>query len=92
MTLPEKPTVFRRALPTKTYSSGGIKKGGVLPLTRGSKGRSPLPLLAFLRLQDARKCIIGHRIWSKLCCLLTWTPPGFVSVTRAERRAKLAEK
>ena len=75
----KKPAVFCRALPTKPYRTGrrGIFKGGVPPLTRGLKGRSPSPLSAFWGLQDAQKCILWHRIWYKLCCLLTWTPPGF---------------
>ena len=39
MTLPETTTVFRRALPTKTYSTGGILKGGV-PVNTGVEGAS----------------------------------------------------
>ena len=57
---------------------------GVSLLTGVRRGRVPHHFGHFLRLQDARKCIPGHEIWSKLGCVLTWPPPGFVSVTGRE--------
>ena len=77
MTLPEKNHLFFGApSPLKRIAWENFK-GGCPPVKLGFEGAEPLVTFGILRLRDARKCILGHGIWSKLCCLLTWTPPGF---------------
>ena len=84
-------TIFGRASPTNR-EHGGVLRGGVPPLRRGWKGRSPSSLLGLLRFQGAWKRIPACRRGSKLRSTLTWPSPGVCVSRQAYKSGKISSK